>query len=338
MTRRADILRLPDEAASATPLEGEARGGVPLEREAPDGCVLVVGNFDGVHRGHQAVLLEAVQAAESQGLVPIVLTFDPHPAAVVGGGAPPVLTTLERRAELVGALGVERMVVRTFDAAFSSWQAERFARELIAGVLRARVVVVGQNFRFGTKRAGDLPLLRALGAELGFDVRVHAIASDEHGPFSSTRVRDAIAAGDLAEAERVLGRPHELSGPVVHGDERGRTINFPTANLEPVAEMLPPDGVYAVWVDEVDPEGGASRLAGGVTNIGVRPTVGGGRRTVETFVLGFSGDLYGVSLRLNLVARLRPERKFGSLDELKLQIVRDCAEARRQLGIPGGTP
>jgi riboflavin kinase/FMN adenylyltransferase len=326
MSSRATVLQLTDDAASAAPLGDQ-------------GCVLVVGNFDGVHRGHQAVLAEAVEVAHSQGLMPVVLTFDPHPAAVVGGAAPPVLTTLDRRAELMGALGVERMVVRTFDAAFASWQAERFARELIAGVLRARVVVVGQNFRFGAKRAGDLALLRALGAELGFEVRVHSIASDEHGPFSSTRARDAIAAGDLVEVERVLGRPHELSGLVVHGDERGRTINFPTANIEPVPEMLPPDGVYAVRVDEVDHGGVASALAGGVTNIGVRPTVGGGgRRTVETFVLGFSGDLYGVALRLCLIARLREERKFGSLDELKLQIIRDCAEARRRLGIPGGTP
>jgi riboflavin kinase/FMN adenylyltransferase len=296
-------------------------------------CAIVVGNFDGVHRGHQSVLVEAVEAARERGLEASVLTFDPHPAAVVGAGAPPALTTLERRAELIGALGVQHVFVRAFDAAFAAWPAERFARELVAGALRARVVVVGQNFRFGAKRGGDLALLQKLGAELGFEVLVHAIASDEHGPFSSTRARQAIAAGDLAEAERVLGRPHELSGTVVHGDERGRTINFPTANLEPVPEMLPPDGVYAVWVDEVDDEGASSRLAGGVTNIGVRPTVGGGKRTVETFVLGFSGDLYDVRLRLHLAARLREEKKFASLDDLKQQILHDCAEARRALGL-----
>jgi riboflavin kinase/FMN adenylyltransferase len=176
--------------------------------------------------------------------------------------------------------------------------------------------------------------LRTLGAELRFEVTVHSIASDARGPFSSTRAREAIAAGDLAEAERVLGRPHELSGPVVHGDERGRKLSFPTANIEPVPEMLPPDGVYAVRVDEVRADGVASPLAGGVTNIGVRPTVDGTRRTVETFLLGFSGDLYGIRLRLHLVERLRPEKKFGSLDELKQQIASDCAEARRVLGLP----
>lgn len=319
MSTRA-ALRILDDATPPGPL-------------AEEGCALVVGNFDGVHRGHQSVLTEAVEAARAAHLVPSVLTFDPHPAAVVGQGAPPMLTTLERRAELVGALGVERMYVRRFDAAFASWEPERFARELVAGALRARVVVVGQNFRFGAKRAGDLTLLRALGAQLGFEVRVHAIASDAQGPYSSTRAREAIAAGDLPAVEAVLARPHALSGVVVHGDERGRTINFPTANIAPVAEMLPPDGVYAVRVEEVGPDGEVTPLAGGVTNIGVRPTVGGGARTVETFLLGFAGDLDDLQLRVHLVARLRDEQKFADLEALKAQILRDCTEARRKLGL-----
>jgi riboflavin kinase/FMN adenylyltransferase len=310
-----------------------------LDDETPAGpvasspCVLVVGNFDGVHRGHQMVLTEATETARKAGLAPRVLTFDPHPAAVVGQGAPPVLTTLERRAELVTALGVEQVYARRFDAAFASWEPERFARDLVAEALQAKVVVVGANFRFGARRSGDLALLRTLGAELGFEVLVHAMASDARGRFSSTRAREAVAAGDLVEVEAVLGRPHALSGPVVHGQERGRTINFPTANLEPVAEMLPPDGVYAVRVDELGDDGEASFLAGGVTNIGVRPTVDGTRRTVETFLLGFSGDLYDMRLRVHLVARLREERKFEGLDALKTQILADCAEARRKLGM-----
>jgi riboflavin kinase / FMN adenylyltransferase len=296
----------------------------------------VVGNFDGVHRGHQAVLGEAVASARAQGLVPTVLTFDPHPGAVVGSGAPPALTTLERRADLVGELGVERMVVRTFDAAFAAWEPERFARELVAEALRAKVVVVGQNFRFGAGRAGDLALLRAVGARVGFEVRVHAIARDALGPFSSSRARDAVAAGDLDEVGRVLGRPHSLSGTVVRGDERGRTLGFPTANLGDVPEMLPANGVYAVRVEQFDTASGQyAPLAGGVTNVGVRPTLRGTagepRRTIETFVLGFSGDLYGERLRLQLVARLRPEQKFASLEELKDQIARDVAQARAKL-------
>src|SRR5262249_18903073 len=147
-------------------------------------------------------------------------------------------------------LGVDRVYVRRFDAAFAAWSPERFARDLVAGVLHARIVVVGANFRFGAKRAGDLALLGDLGAELGFEARVHAVASDAHGPFSSTRAREAVAAGDLEEVKRVLGRPHELSGVVVKGDERGRTIGFPTANLGEVPELFPSNGVYAVRVHE----------------------------------------------------------------------------------------
>jgi riboflavin kinase/FMN adenylyltransferase len=302
-------------------------------------CVLVVGNFDGVHRGHQSVLKDAVATARAGGLSPCVLTFDPHPASVVGTGAPPMLTTLERRAELMGELGVERVFVRPFDTAFASWEPDRFARDLVAGALQARIVVVGQSFRFGARRAGDLALLQKLGAELGFDVSVHATASDARGPFSSTRAREAIAAGDMEQAAEVLGRPHMLSGVVVHGDERGRTIGVPTANLDPVPEMLPPDGVYAVRVDEVEDDGTGRPLAGGVTNIGMRPTVtgvDGEHRTVETYILGFAGDLYDLPLRLHVVARVRDEKKFPSLDELKLQIVRDCAAAREKLGIVSG--
>jgi riboflavin kinase/FMN adenylyltransferase len=290
-------------------------------------CALVVGNFDGVHMGHQAVLREAVGAARAASLATSVLTFDPHPAAVVGSGAPPRLTTLERRTELMGELGVESVFVRNFDAGFAAWQPERFVRDLVVGALRARIVVVGQNFRFGAKRAGDLSLLRRLGSELGFEVRVHATAADARGPYSSTRAREAIAAGDVAEAAHVLGRPHALSGPVVHGDERGRSIGFPTANLD-AAEMLPADGVYKTLVDELGPGGSARRLATAVTNVGVRPTVGGGRRTVETYLLDFERDLYGANLRVHLVAHIRGERRFGSLDELKAQIARDVAAAR----------
>ena len=298
--------------------------------EPPSPCALVIGNFDGVHRGHAMVLREAASIARERSLSASVLTFDPHPAAVVGSGAPAVLATVERRAELMGELGVERMWVRAFDRAFASWAPERFARDLVARCLGARLVVVGQNFRFGARRAGDLALLRRLGAELGFDVYVHAIASDARGPYSSTRAREAIAAGDLDEATHVLGRAHELSGTVVVGDRRGRTIGFPTANVASISEMLPPDGVYAVRVDRVD-AGVARPLAGGVTNIGVRPTVNGRARTVETFLFDYEGDLYGAALRMHLVARLREEQRFADLDALKAQITRDCAEARQKL-------
>jgi riboflavin kinase/FMN adenylyltransferase len=296
-------------------------------------CVLVIGNFDGVHRGHQAVLREAVAHAAERRLAPCVLTFDPHPGAVVGPGAPPLLTTLERRAELVGDLGVERVYVRRFDTAFAAWEPHQFARDLVSKALEARVVVVGENFRFGARRTGDLSLLRDLGEELGFGVRVSAVARDAGGPYSSTRAREAVRAGHLVEVRNVLGRPHALTGVVVHGDQRGRTIGVPTANLSEPAELLPPNGVYAVLAERHDPARGAFvRLAQGLTNIGVRPTVGGGRLSVETYLLDFAGDLYDARLRVHLVASLREEKKFGSLDELKAQIARDVAAARVALG------
>jgi riboflavin kinase/FMN adenylyltransferase len=308
----------------------------PVGSLADRPCALVAGNFDGVHRGHQAVLQQVAGEARAMGLASCVLTFDPHPAAVVGAGAPPLLSTVRRRVEIMGALGVERVYVRRFDAAFAAWPPERFVRDLVATGLRARVVVVGDNFRFGAKRAGDLALLRKLGFELGFEVHVHPVASDARGPFSSTRVREAIATGDVDEACEVLGRPHELSGVVVRGDARGRQIGFPTANLDAVAEMLPPNGVYAVRVDDIADGREILSMGGGVTNIGVRPTIappGHAARTIETFVFDFGGDLYGRQLRLHLVARLRDEKKFGSLEELKAQIARDVAAARASLGL-----
>jgi riboflavin kinase/FMN adenylyltransferase len=306
----------------------------PVDALAAEPCSLVIGNFDGVHRGHQAVLRQAVADAAAAGLDACALTFDPHPARVVGRGAPPLLTSLDDRAELMGAMGVSRVYVRRFDKAFAAWSPERFATELVARVFRARIVVVGQNFRFGSKRAGDLALLRDFGVRLGFEARVHAVAADERGPYSSTRARDAVASGDLDEAKHVLGRPHAVTGRVVAGDARGRTIGFRTANLDAIPEMLPPDGVYAVAVDRFDGDG-PRFLARGVTNVGVRPTVaanGPPRRTVETHLLDFDGDLYDTRLRLHWLARLRDEKKFASLPELVAQIGRDVERAREVQG------
>jgi riboflavin kinase/FMN adenylyltransferase len=305
----------------------------PLATLADRASALVVGNFDGVHRGHQAVLEQVVADARARGLMSCVLTFEPHPAAVVGNGAPALLTAMDRRAELIGDVGVERIYVRRFDAPFASWSAERFVRELVVGAVRARVVVVGDNFRFGAKRAGDLALLRALGATLGFEARVHPVATDARGPFSSTRARDAIVTGDMAEARRVLGRPHELSGVVVHGDKRGRLLGFPTVNLDEVPEMSPPNGIYAVTVDELDEHARARPLADGVTSIGVRPTLAdaSGKRTIETYLFDFDGDLYGRRLRLHLFDRLRDEIAFPSLEALTAQMARDVTEAQASL-------
>ena len=285
-------------------------------------CCVVIGNFDGVHRGHRAVVGQARAIADTGGHRCVVLTFDPHPREVLGGPARPRLTTLVRRVELLRASGADDVVVEPFTLEFAAWSPDRFARDLLAARLDAKAVVVGQNFRFGAKRAGDLAKLRVLGAELGFSVAVAKIAGDAQGNFSSTRVRAAVSAGDLTEATNVLGRPHSIAGTVEKGDQLGRTIGFPTANLGGVVEMLPPHGVYAIRA------GGRA----GVMNIGVRPTVGGTVLRVEAHLFDFAGDLYGQTLRAELVARIRGEQKFDGLDALKTQIAKDIDAARAVLG------
>jgi len=289
----------------------------------------VIGNFDGVHLGHRAVLEASSNEARARGLDLVALTFHPHPALVLGRAALPVLTTLDRKVELLGAACHDlTVVVEPFTRELSQRSPEEFARGVLAEALGARVVVVGNNFRFGLNRAGDLAALGRLGAELGFEARVEPLRGDDEGPFSSSRIRTALATGDLTTAERLLGRPHALSGEVVRGAGRGRTIGVPTANLGEVSEALPPYGVYAVVVDRI--EGEARALARGVANIGLRPTVGAGF-SVEVHLFDTDADLYGSSLRVHLCARLREERKFDGIDALRAQIARDMADARSAL-------
>jgi riboflavin kinase/FMN adenylyltransferase len=326
MRRRAVIVRLTSEPEAA-PDEGQPGAAAP-------GRVLVIGNLDGVHRGHQAIVRAAVAVAKVRSLEPAVLTFDPHPSAVVGSTAPPLLTSLERKAELVRRLGIVTLFARNFDASFAAWTPERFAQDLLARCIGAKAVFVGENFRFGAGRAGDLDALRALGASAGFELYGFPMLRDEKGELSSSRVRTDVAGGDLEDVGLTLGRWHGFAGKVVEGDKRGRTLGFPTANLAEVSELLPPNGVYAVAVDEVAalgaPPGRALGL--GVMNIGVRPTVAGElRRTIEVHLFDLSRDLYGAWLRVHLVARLRDERKFDGLDALKAQIGRDVAEGRAKL-------
>lgn len=290
------------------------------ERAPARSSAVAVGNFDGVHRGHQAMLAllrEGAGVAEIARTV--ALTFDPHPGEVLGRGSPPVLTALDRRAELVRSLGIGELAVCAFDAELATFTPERFARELLVGALGAAIVVVGENFRFGAQRAGDVATLRALGDELGFRAVAAPLAGDAEGPFSSSRARDAVRAGDMRAAERVLGRPHSFEGTVARGAQRGRTIGFPTANLEEIVELVPPRGVYAVR---------ALGYGDGVMNIGVRPTVMGDRETREVHIFESPGDLYGRRVRVEVVERIRDERKFASLEELETQIARDADAAR----------
>jgi riboflavin kinase/FMN adenylyltransferase len=296
-----------------------------------------IGNFDGVHRGHVEVLTRAGKEAEAAGVLPIALTFDPPPAVVLGRKTPAALTPLERKIELIEtAVPGMRVVVKTFDATLAESSPEKFAREVLVGELGAVRIVVGQNFRFGKGRSGDLTTLAELGSELGFSARAMEIVGDPKGTWSSTRVRRAIAAGDWDDVEAVLGRPHALSGRVVRGDQRGRTIGFPTANLAEVAEVMPPNGVYAVLVDRLDRADGPRAFGRGVANIGVRPTVDGGPST-EVHLLDFhpadeaDRDLYDARLRMHLLAFLREERKFSGLEALKAQIAKDAESARALL-------
>lgn len=293
---------------------------------------LIIGNFDGVHRGHAAVLAQMGALAAERGLAPSVLTFEPHPAVVVGREAPPMLTTVARKIALFGRHGVAEVFVARFSRAFAETSPERFLSELVFGALSARVVVVGDNFRFGRARAGDFAFLEQFARARGLGAYASVLAADAEGPLSSTRARALVAAGNMQDASKLLGRPHALSGVVVQGAQRGRTIGFPTANLASVPELLPANGVYAVSVDLlVAPDGPASRALGhGVMNVGTRPTVSGGstERRVEVHLHAASLDLYGAALRVHVRDRVRDERKFPSFEALREQIIVDAATAR----------
>jgi riboflavin kinase/FMN adenylyltransferase len=295
------------------------------------GTLVMVGNFDGVHRGHQWVLERGLEQARRLGLNPVVLTFDPHPSIVLGRGVRPVLTPLDRKVDLLARLSPElRVVVEPFTRELAAATPLEFARDLLQAKLSARLVTVGQNFRFGRGRAGDASTLEALGRDLGFEARAEQLHGDERGVISSTRIREIIGEGGVAAAEHLLGRPHALSGLVVQGDQRARQLGIPSANLAEVSELLPARGVYAVLVDVLG-SSGFEQLGLGVANVGIRPTEGAGELRVEVHVLGYSGDLYGRRLRAHFVARLRDELRFPGLAELRAQLDRDKADAAERL-------
>ncbi|HJL14804.1 MAG TPA: bifunctional riboflavin kinase/FAD synthetase [Sandaracinaceae bacterium LLY-WYZ-13_1] len=296
------------------------------ESPAP-ATVVTPGNHDGVHLGHRALLDAARERAAPDGLTVTVLTFDPHPARVLAPDrAPPLLTTLERRMRLLRDLGADRVEVLRFDRARAGQAPEDFVREVLVDRLRARGLVVGPDFRFGRGAKGDAQTLRRMGGELGFDVREVGPVRLGGETVSSTRIRAALRDGDVAAASRLLGRLHDVDGTVVEGDRRGRTIGFPTANLDCAPVLLPSDGVYAVVARPLD----GGELLRGVANLGVRPTVEAGR-SVEAHFFDFGGDLYGQRLRLGFVARLRGEQKFDGLEALKAQIDADARGARAAL-------
>jgi riboflavin kinase/FMN adenylyltransferase len=295
----------------------------PLGWPAP---AVTVGNFDGVHRGHQALVAAVLEEARARGGTSVVLTFEPHPARVLSPDrAPTALMTLGQRAEALEGLGVERLAVLPFTHEVAQEDARAFAETVLAGTLGARTVVVGEGFRFGRGRQGDLAALQAMGSDLGFAVRGVGPVLHEGAPVSSTRIRVALGRGSVEASAEMLGRPFFVDGVVTRGAGRGRLLGIPTANLDVENETLPGAGVYAC----------RARVAGverpAVTNVGRRPTFGGGQTTVEAHLLDFDGDLYGASVRLFFVGRLREERPFPGASALVEQIRRDIEEARRTL-------
>lgn len=303
-------------------------------REDREASIVAPGNYDGVHRGHRALLDAARELGDPDGTPVTVLTFDPHPATVLAPArAPALLTTIERRVELLTAFGADAVEVLRFDHELAAEEPEDFVRRVLVEDLRARAVVIGPDFRFGRGASGDVTLLRTLGGGLGFSVCAHGPLEHDGAVISSTRVRRAIAAGAVDEARALLGRAHDVSGAVIRGDQRGRTIGVPTANLDPEPVLLPADGVYAVFAKIV----GEDEVLRGVANLGVRPTVGAGR-SLEVHLFDFARDVYDRRVRISFVARLREERRFDGLDALKAQIAEDVRAATDQLeGAPPET-
>jgi riboflavin kinase/FMN adenylyltransferase len=292
----------------------------------PRGAVLTIGNFDGMHRGHQKLFALVVDEARRRGGTAVLLTFEPHPSKVLRPERPmPLISTRGQRYGMLAEAGIAVTVVQPFTIAFSRTAAEEFIAGLVLPRLRPRKVLIGTPFRFGHDRRGDVPLLRALGARHGFEAEGVEVVDEDGETISSSRIRAALLAGDVAAGARMLGRPFEIVARVTHGDARGRTIGIPTANLDVENELVPADGVYATRVRA----GGATHAS--VTNIGTRPTFGGTARAVETHLLDHRGDLYGLPVTLAFVERLREERRFATPADLVAQIRRDIERAREVL-------
>lgn len=297
----------------------------------PRGTCVVIGMFDGVHLGHQHVIRAALLDAANLGARSVVATFDSHPLSVVNPArAPRLLQTLPQRLRAFAALGCEAALVNVFDAELAAKTGEQFIRELATAAAPLRSVSVGQGFHFGHNRSGNVPLLRTLGAELGFAVHAAAPISTGGEVVSSSRIREALRAGKLSHVAELLGRPYALAGVVQPGDRLARQLGFPTANLAVAGLELPPAGVYAAHTRVL----ATGRDHPSVLNLGLRPTVTPGETQprLEVHLLNFDDDLYGQEIEVEFARLVRPERKFAGLDALKNQIELDVAAARRFLG------
>jgi riboflavin kinase/FMN adenylyltransferase len=308
-------------------------------------CVVTIGVFDGIHRGHQSIIAEAVRMATERGVPSVLITFVPHPSEVVRPGShPPVLTSIVRRAELVEDLGVDVFCALPFTLEFSKMAPDEFVHHALVDRLHASAVVVGENFRFGHKAAGEVTLLERLGRRFGFTAHGIPLLTDGETVLSATYVRSCVTAGDMLTAAQVLGRPHRVDGVVERGDQRGRSLGFPTANLRTDEwTAVPADGVYAGRVVRLDEwgrtvPGGAIGVA--AVSVGTNPTFEVRQRRVEAYILDFDADLYGAALGIEFVERLRGMEKFDSVDDLVQQMHADVEQTRVLLspGHGAGSP
>jgi len=297
--------------------------------------VVTIGVFDGVHRGHQRIVARALELGTDLGLPLVVVTFDPHPDEVIRPGShPPLLCTPRFRVELLGRLGADAVCVLPFTREFSQLPAEDFVKSVLADGLHAAAVVIGENFRFGHKAAGNVALLGELGEKYDFSAEGVSLLSDHGVTISSSWIRELLADGNVAAAALDLGRPHRVEGIVVRGHQRGRALGFPTANAEPPAHSaIPADGVYGGWLASLDSAGTETERWPAAISVGSNPTFGGTDRTVEAYALDRDDlDLYGVHVAIEFADRIRGQVKFESVDELIEQMHRDVSAARTTVG------
>ncbi len=293
-------------------------------RPVADPVVLAIGNFDGVHLGHAALVRRLAEIARGDGLVPMVLTFEPHPREFFApDSAPARLSTLREKLELLAGCGAEQAMICPFNAGFAALSAEAFIEQVLVRGCRVRHLIIGDDFRFGHGRSGDFALLQKAGEQFGFVVEGMGSVMLDGQRVSSSAVRRALADGDMAHAARLLGRPYIIDGQVVHGQKLGRQLGFATANLRIKHNPLPMTGVFAVEVSGL----GEAPLPG-VANLGVRPTVGGTRPLLEVHLFDFDRDIYGAHISVRFVHKLRDEQRFPNFDALKARIAADAVAAR----------
>jgi len=317
------------------------RGPLPVTARQP--CALAIGNFDGVHLGHQTILRHLCQEAAARGLVPTVMTFEPHPRAFFARKhrrpelSPTRLTGLRDQVDAFAQTGIERLVIERFNEKLAELPAETFIRKLLIEQMQVKWLLVGDDFRFGAHRGGDITLLRRMAPELGYEVQAMSSITDPHGQrISSSAIRHALASGQLALATQLLGRPYSISGHVAHGRKLGRSLGFPTLNLRVPHQRPALSGIFTVWV-----HGLAEHPLPGVASLGVRPTIeANGRAILEVHVLDYHGDAYGKLVRVEFLEKSRDELKFTDLDSLQRAIANDIVLARRFFASlpPGARP